>query len=251
MGRRRTELVSAFGLLTRLPVADLTPPGDYADPARAVWAYPLAGLAVGLIGGLVYWLAAALAIPPMIAGVLALGAMVLATGGLHEDGLADTADGLGGGRDKARKLEIMRDSRIGSYGVIALVLVFALRLGAIAELAAPAAVVAALVGAAVLSRGVMGPLMHLLGPARTDGLSAGVGQPDGNAATECAAIAAILAFLVLSPGVAVVAMMAAVLAAAVVGWLASRQIGGQTGDIVGAAGIAAECAALTAIVATA
>ena len=120
MGRRRTELVSAFGLLTRLPVADLTPPGDYADPARAVWAYPLAGLAVGLIGGLVYWLAAALAIPPMIAGVLALGAMVLATGGLHEDGLADTADGLGGGRDKARKLEIMRDSRIGSYGVIAL-----------------------------------------------------------------------------------------------------------------------------------
>lgn len=251
MGTRRAELVSAFGLLTRLPVTGLAPPGVYADRADSVWAYPFAGLAVGLIGGLTYWLVAYLGVPAMIAGVIALGAMVLTTGGLHEDGLADAADGLGGGTDKARKLEIMRDSRIGSYGVIALVLVFALRLGAIVTLADVSAVAAALIGAAVLSRGVMGPFMHFIGPARSDGLSAGVGRPGGRVGAESAAIAALLAFLVLSPGVAVAALVAVVLATAAVAWLAQRQIGGQTGDIVGAAGIAAECAALTVIAAAA
>ncbi|WP_436638579.1 adenosylcobinamide-GDP ribazoletransferase [Microbaculum sp. FT89] len=246
---RLSELVSAFGLLTRLPVARIVPGTDYADAGRSVWAYPLVGVVVGLIGGVAYWLLAFIGVTPLIAGAIALGAMVLATGGLHEDGLADTADGFGGGAEREDKLEIMRDSRIGSYGVMALVLVFALRLGAISALAGTGAVLGALVASAALSRGGMGLFMRLIEPARTDGLSAGVGSLDGSAAAEAAAISILIAFLVLTPGAAILAVVFAALAVVAVGVLALRQIGGQTGDVVGAAGIAAECAALTAIVA--
>ena len=187
----------------------------------------------------------------MVAAVFAIGAMVLSTGGLHEDGLADTADGFGGGADKERKLEIMRDSRIGSYGVIALVLVFALRIGTITALGDPAAVVAVLVATAALSRGGMGLFMHWIDRARSEGLSASVGRPDAGRSAEAAALAALIVFLVLSPGAAFAAVLAAALGMSVIGVLAIRQIGGQTGDVVGAAGIAAECLALTAIVAAA
>jgi adenosylcobinamide-GDP ribazoletransferase len=248
---RLAELVSAFGLLTRLPADRFAPEAGYADAGGSVWAYPLVGVVVGLIGGIAYWLLSSLGVPPMVAGVFALSAMVLATGGLHEDGLADTADGFGGGADKDRKLEIMRDSRIGSYGVIALVLVFALRIGAIAALADTAAVMAALVAAGALSRGGMGLFMRWIERARSDGLSAGVGRPEGGRSAEAAALAALIGFLVLSPGAAFAALVGAIIGVAAVGFLAIRQIGGQTGDVVGAAGIAAECLALTAIVAVA
>jgi len=248
---RLAELVSAFGLLTRLPAGRVAPQAGYADAGNSVWAYPLAGVAVGVIGGLVYWLASMLGVPPMVAAVFAFAAMVLSTGGLHEDGLADTADGFGGGAEKERKLEIMRDSRIGSYGVIALVLVFALRIGAVAALADSAAVMAALVATAALSRGGMGLFMCWIDRARSDGLSAGVGRPDAGRSAEAAALAALIGFLMLSPGAAFAAVLGAALGMLVIGVLAIRQIGGQTGDVVGAAGIAAECLALTAIVAVA
>jgi adenosylcobinamide-GDP ribazoletransferase len=248
---RLAEFVSAFGLLSRLPADRLAPQAGYADAGNSVWAYPLVGVAVGAIGGLVYWLATSLGVPPMVAAVFAIGAMVLSTGGLHEDGLADTADGFGGGADKERKLEIMRDSRIGSYGVIALVLVFALRIGTITALGDPAAVVAVLVAAAALSRGGMGLFMHLIDQARSEGLSASVGRPDVGRSAEAAALAALIGFLVLPPGAALVAVIGATFGMSAVGIFAIRQIGGQTGDVVGAAGIAAECLALTAIVAVA
>ena len=91
---RQAELAAAFGLLSRLPTARLAPGGTYADPSVSVWAYPLVGIVVGAIGGIVYALAAAIGVPPTIAGVLAFAALALATGAMHEDGLADTADGL-------------------------------------------------------------------------------------------------------------------------------------------------------------
>lgn len=248
---RLAELGSAFALLTRLPVARLLPGNGSAEASKSVWAYPFAGAVVGLVGGIVYAVLAALDVPPFVAAAFALGALVLATGGLHEDGLADTADGFGGGSDRDRKLEIMRDSRIGTYGVVALVLVFALRFGAISALAGAGAVVAALVASAALSRGGMGLFMLLIPPARSNGLSAGVGHPDDAASVEAAAIAALIGFLVLSPGAAIAALVAAAAGFVIVGALALRQIRGQTGDVVGAAGIVAECAALTAIVAVA
>jgi adenosylcobinamide-GDP ribazoletransferase len=95
------------------------------------------GALVGACGALAYWGAAAVGLPPFVAGVLAVAATLLVTGALHEDGLADTADGFGAGVTRERKLEIMRDSRIGTYGVAALVLSILLRAGAVASLVEP------------------------------------------------------------------------------------------------------------------
>src|SRR5205823_1129594 len=101
------------------------------DIARGSWAAPVAGAAVGLLGAMVYWIGHLMGLPPFLSAGLVLAATLAVTGCLHEDGLADTADGFGG-RDRVRKLEIMRDSRIGTYGVCALVLSLLLRAGALA-----------------------------------------------------------------------------------------------------------------------
>jgi adenosylcobinamide-GDP ribazoletransferase len=216
-----------------------------------VWAYPIAGAVTGLIGGLVYWILHSIGVPPALAAVFAVGALMVATGALHDDGFGDTADGFGGGSDRERKLEIMRDSRVGSYAVVALVLVLALRIVAIGLLACPGAVFAALVATGALSRGGIGLFMSVIPAARVDGMSAAVGIPSGARSAEGAAIALLVAFLVLSPGAAILALVFAALGMAIVGYLAVRQIDGQTGDVIGAAVVVAECAALTAIVAVA
>ncbi|MCJ9706777.1 adenosylcobinamide-GDP ribazoletransferase, partial [Bradyrhizobium sp. SHOUNA76] len=108
------DLRMAASFVTILPVASSKPAGDGAV-ARATWALPVAGLLVGLAGALVYKMASRFGLTPNLAALLALATTALITGALHEDGLADTADGLGGGRTRERKLEIMRDSRIGTY----------------------------------------------------------------------------------------------------------------------------------------
>ncbi|RIK85995.1 MAG: adenosylcobinamide-GDP ribazoletransferase, partial [Hyphomicrobiales bacterium] len=117
--------------------------------AETQWAAPVAGALVGLGVGAVAWLALALGLPASLAAAFALAAGIAVTGALHEDGLADTADGFGGGRDRDGKLAIMRDSRIGSYGVLALGLSLIARWAALAALAAasPAAALAAAVAA--------------------------------------------------------------------------------------------------------
>ncbi|WP_181180926.1 adenosylcobinamide-GDP ribazoletransferase, partial [Paracoccus sp. FO-3] len=154
MARLLAQAALALVWLTRLPVGRLLP----ASPptlAQAAWAFPLVGLAVGFIGAAVLGLAALAGLPGMVAALLAVGAMILATGALHEDGLADCADGSGGAT-RERRLEIMRDSRIGSYGVLALVLVTGLRVAAIAALVAqPWLAAAAVAGLAAASRAGM------------------------------------------------------------------------------------------------
>lgn len=239
------DLPAALGLLTRLPV-----PVDgtraMARGAAAAWAYPLAGATVGALAGAVHGLALWLGLPQALAAGLAVGALVIITGALHEDGLADTADGLWGGWTRERRLEIMRDSRIGSYGVVALVLVIGLRTGALAALP-PAWVWLALVGGGALSRAAMVGVWAMLPPARPDGLSATTGQPRTRTA-----------WLALGLGVGAAALtcgMAGALAAtvglggaAVVGLVARTKIGGQTGDVLGAAQQVAETATLLALV---
>jgi cobalamin synthase len=117
----RVDLAAALTFLTRLPLPEaVTEPDRPPDLARATRAMPLAGAAIGLGGGAVYWLSAGLGLTPAIAGLLAVAATILVTGALHEDGLADSADGLFAGAESARRLEIMRDSRIGAYGTLAL-----------------------------------------------------------------------------------------------------------------------------------
>jgi adenosylcobinamide-GDP ribazoletransferase len=157
INERLGELIAAFALLTRLPVGRLDLPAPQ-DPAASAWAFPLVGAATGLIGGLTYALLFALSVPPLLAGLFAIAAMIVITGAMHEDGLADAADGLAG-QTREQRLDIMRDSRIGTYGVLALILSIGIRASALALLAEPGLVAAALVTAMAASRASATTLM--------------------------------------------------------------------------------------------
>lgn len=154
---RPGDLSEAVGLLTRLPVAS-----EGGRGVKAAWAWPVAGALVAAIAGVAGWIALAVGLPPALASALVLGLMVILTGAMHEDGLADCADGFWGGWAVECRLEIMKDSRIGTYGVIALVLSLLMRWSAIAALAEAGTLIAPLVAAAALSRFPMVALMWRL-----------------------------------------------------------------------------------------
>ncbi|MDA9545789.1 MULTISPECIES: adenosylcobinamide-GDP ribazoletransferase [unclassified Bradyrhizobium] len=227
------DLRMATSFVTILPLASSKPAGDGAI-ARATWALPVAGLLVGLAGALVYKIATRCGLTPSLAALLALATTALITGALHEDGLADTADGLGGGRTSERKLEIMRDSRIGTYGVCALILSFGLRWSALATIANPWAVMLALCAAHVAARAGVPAFMSLVPSARPDGLSASAGAPPGRSIAIAFALGTLALALALGPAKALVGLILLSLAGLLLARLAIRQIGGQTGDILGA-----------------
>ena len=225
------EFRRAASFLTRLPFPPAAP--AEAGLAAASWAFPLVGILVGLIAGIAYALARALHLPAAAASLIALGIGILVTGGLHEDGLADTADALGGA-GRAAKLAIMRDSRIGSYGVLALILGIGLRAAGLAAIGSSGGVLAALVAAHAVGRGVLPLVLRALEPARSDGLGAGAGRPDAMVAWTAAGIAGVVALFALDflPGLA--ALIAAAAAVSLAAALARRQFGGYTGDVLGA-----------------
>lgn len=235
-------------LLTRLPVGWLLA-GAGPPPGRCVWAYPVIGGVVGGLGALVYAMGWRAGVGPALAAIWSLGAMAVVTGGLHEDGLADTADGFGGGRTRERKLDIMRDSRIGSYGVLALLLALSARAASLAVIEQPARVAAALIAAASLGRGGIGVLLLALRPARDDGLGVMLGDVDKVRAALGPVLAAALAFALLPAGLAAGAVGASLLIALALAALARRQIGGYTGDVLGACVVATECGVLTLLAA--
>ena len=236
------EIGLAAGFLTRLPWPGALP--QDRPLMDAAWAFPVAGVAVGRAAAAGWWLADGLGLPATVAAIVAVGVSALATGALHEDGLADLADGFGGGRDPAAKRRIMRDSHIGSYGVLALVLVTAAKLAALAALPDPGTAAVALVAAHALGRATIPALAWWQPPAAADGSGRSAGRPDAAGALSAAAIGAVLALLVLPGGIGLAAALAAAAAAAAVGWLARRQIGGVTGDVFGAAEQAGELAVL-------
>lgn len=234
-----TDLAAAFSLLTRLPV----PAISEAPSPRAAWAWPVAGAAIGAVAAIAASAATALSLPAGVAAAIALVAAALLTGGLHEDGLADTADGLMGGCTKERRLEIMKDSRIGSYGTLALLLVTLVRWSALATLVAAGQHWAALIAAGAISRAPMAVLIAHLPNARGTGLAHLTGQPPRNAVLGALVIAA--TFALLSTGLALVPMvLAAAATTALLRRAAQQRIGGQTGDILGASQQLAEAAAL-------
>ncbi|HEX3500198.1 MAG TPA: adenosylcobinamide-GDP ribazoletransferase [Stellaceae bacterium] len=233
----RDDLVAAASFLTRLPLAGLAAPQSPmpARPLASVMrAFPLVGILVGVAGWAVFALADAFALPAMICALLAVATTVAVTGALHEDGLADTADGFGGGAERTRKLAIMRDSRSGAYGVLALVFSVALRAAALAALP-PSRAGLALVAAHTVSHAGIPLVMRWLEPARDDGLGAGAGQPDDAAILWCLAIALVVALLCLGGGPGLAGLVVAAGAVAALAALARRQIGGYTGDVLGAA----------------
>src|ERR1051326_1515137 len=231
------DLRVATAFLTRIPM----PHPEGARPpnfGRMQRVFPLIGAAIGALVGLAYLGLLLIGLPVLAAAALALGASALLTGALHEDGLADVADGFGGGRDRDAKLEIMRDSRLGTYGALILMVSF------VAKLAALATLPPALAAAHALGRGVL-PLMALNLPyARNEGLAANAGRPDFATATGSAALALIIALLALPWTAALAAALAAGAVALALSVLAQRQIGGQTGDVLGAAEQGCETAIL-------
>jgi adenosylcobinamide-GDP ribazoletransferase len=237
----------ALAFLTRLPAREVRPWGA-ADLAASVPWFPVVGALVGLAGAIAYALAIWAGLPPLPAATVALGATIWLTGALHEDGLADVADGFGGGRTRDDKLAIMRDPRIGSYGALALVLALLARAGALAALAEPLAVAAALIAAGTVSRAALPVIMTALPQARLDGLAASAGQPHPLRAAAAVLIAALLALLLLG-GTALAALVAGALGVLAVALLARRQIAGYTGDVLGAVQQLAEIGVLFAAVA--
>ncbi len=237
------DLRTGFELLTRLPV----PASLHAPRSDAAWCWPIVGVVIaglGLGGGI---LANQIGLPFATAALIMIVITTFASGALHEDGLADCADGFYGGRDKARRLAIMKDSQIGSYGTLALVLVVFLRWTALTALLSAGAYAQVFLAAA-LSRAVMAAVMAALPNARGDGLSQSVGSPSSTAAGAALSLAILFGFIFVgSDSVAVVVVTMGF--AAVVAVVAKTKIGGQTGDVLGATQQISEIGALLTAVA--
>src|SRR3984885_7551526 len=234
------DIAGALRFFTRLRVGE-PEPGAPLDIDRIAWAAPVAGVVVGLVGALILALAALLGLPPLLRAGLVTAVLVVATGALHEDGLADVADGFGGGTTRARKLEIMRDSRVGAYGAIALALALTLRVGALTTALDGGFWRASLslILVAALSRPSALTPLALLPPARADGAGAAAGRLDSNALTaawgSALVIAVALGLVALGVAHALLAALLSGAGALLMVALARRAIGGQTGDVAGAA----------------
>ncbi len=239
------DIVVAGAFLTRLPFR-LRTGASLGDLAQAARAFPLIGLGIGALGGAALWLADGTGLGPQAATLIGLAVMAWLTGALHEDGLADVADAMGGA-SRERRLAIMRDSRIGSFGVVALIFAIGIKWAAISGLPGSATAWAAMAAAAALSRAVMVPCMAMLRPARADGLGHGAGRPDGLGAALALALGGVFAVVLLGWGVGLAALGAALLAVIVLGRVAEARFGGYTGDVLGAVQQVAECFVLIAV----
>ena len=227
-----TDFTQATVVLTRIPIGVAA-----AEPgavAAAAWAFPLVGAGVGGIVAIVFFAAELLRLGPIPAALLAVLAGIAVTGALHEDGLADTADGFGGGRDRDRKLAIMRDSRQGTYGIIAIAGSIGLRAAAIGAAGDPIDAGLALIAAHAMSRALLPVTMRVLAPAREEGLGATAGQPSIAGAAVSMAIGVLVSLAALGPVRGLVAIAVASAAVALTALLAQRQVGGYTGDVLGA-----------------
>jgi hypothetical protein len=181
------DVIAACGLLTRLPL----PQRAVTAGPRAAWAWPVVGAVVGFLSAAAGALALWLGLPVGVAAAVALATSAMVTGGLHEDGLADTADGLFGGWTRERRLEIMKDSRIGSYGMLALMITGLARWSALTALIATPNVLLTLIaagartesrrptlGVSVRAPVIMNPACCCMSCARRSGLPASLRKAD-------------------------------------------------------------------------
>ena len=224
---------------------------------RAFQAAPIVGLTTGLIGALVYALGFwAFGGSVHIAATLAVAAQVMSTGAFHEDGFADFFDGVGGGQTSQARLEIMRDSRIGTYGSAALLLALILKIFLISEIAQVWQAGLCLIISGTLARVALVHFMAMVKPAAEDGISAAAGQPTTFEATTAtimggviAAVGVVMAFQLGFIMPAIGAVVGAAIGALAIGFLSVKHLGGQTGDALGASAVAAELGALAGLVA--
>jgi adenosylcobinamide-GDP ribazoletransferase len=238
------SFLHAIGFFTRLPVR-ASDSGELPRLNEAAIMFPFAGLAIGLLTGIVWFLAAHL-LPSLPAAGVAIAAGMLLTGALHEDGLSDTADGLGGGSGKERALEIMRDSRIGAYGASALVVSIGLRWTALAEFS-PFHGLLALAAVHMTSRTAILPALAFSSYARDKGLGSTVSDGiSSNTFWIATVITVLLAGAVAGPAGWIAAALGLFAARITLAWLEKR-LGGYTGDGLGAMEQIAEITTLLAL----
>ncbi|MBP0614386.1 adenosylcobinamide-GDP ribazoletransferase [Jiella sp. KSK16Y-1] len=212
-------------------------------------AFPIVGLIAAAPAAILLLVLPELGLSPLVAGIVALAALAAMTGALHEDGLADVADGLFGHQPRERALEIMHDSRVGSYGAIALALSLGLRAALLAELCAsrPLTAAFAVLAASAFSRGAMAAFWALTPSALDTGLAARVGQPSNGKGLAAIGLGAAIGIVLTVPLVGPISVLAAAIAAVALTLFRRfilRRIGGQTGDCLGAAQQLCEIAVL-------
>ncbi|EJL51427.1 cobalamin-5-phosphate synthase [Rhizobium sp. CF122] len=254
IGKYATDVARAVAFLSRIPM----PPSAFADfngkLDRASRAFPVAGIVIALLPALVFLVMLCLRADRLMSAFAALAVQTALTGALHEDGLADCADGLGGGRDREHALTIMKDSRIGTFGAIALILSFALRaaaLAAVARAAPPLAAALAIPAIACISRGALVWHWHRLPSAKPDGVAAAAGQPGEGAMHMALVTGGLLAALLLWPSLDLLPVVCALLACGLSVMAFTRyvrhKLAGHTGDTLGAAQQISEIAAVCAL----
>lgn len=249
LGRLPSDTVATLSFFSRFPVR--TPPGPF-DLRQSAGAWPAAGFLLALLPAGALLLLRAADFPPSVAALVALAVYALLTGALHEDGLSDTADGFGGGRTRDQKLAIMRDSRLGTFGALVLFFALVLKATALATIAwSPGHAAVALLGAAVLSRSMALWHWNSALPARSDGLACAAGRPDWMA-LWIGLLLGLIAALALLALFGLSGLMGVLLAAVGVGLFSSlcrSQVGGHTGDTIGAAQQVAEVLILVGLTA--
>ncbi len=247
----RDDIMSSIAFLTRLPL----PVSEGLRARRiseAMRGFPLAGALIGLMAGLVYWVAGIFALPHFLCAALAIVAGLLATGTFHEDGFADVWDGVGGGQTKEAKLHIMHDSRLGTYGTCALICALLIKVGALWQIGnyeGHLQALGALMATGALSRAALVAASHTLPLAQVDGQASGAGQASFDHVREGALVALIVAVLTIGVLETIVCVLA--IAATTYLWteFLKRQIGGQTGDALGSVQVMSELAGLLVLAA--
>jgi adenosylcobinamide-GDP ribazoletransferase len=241
IGREIGHFFVGIMFLTRLPV----PSGlRHVDGrlARSARYFPLVGVLIGVLAAGAFWATSTL-MPASIAAMLTLAVTLMITGALHEDGLADCCDGIGGGASREHTLEIMRDSRIGTYGAAGLILSLGLRWAAIASFTAAEGLLGLII-AHSLSRAMIPPVLVSAKYARTRGLASSVAEGVSSWEAAFAVMLAVGVALIGGPVAGIAALAAASLGAAVTLMILVRRLGGYTGDGLGAIQQVAEIAVL-------
>ncbi|MGF1620521.1 MAG: adenosylcobinamide-GDP ribazoletransferase [Rhodomicrobiaceae bacterium] len=247
--RRLEELGLAAGLLTRIPLPAFKR-HTRATLGTAFWAYPLVGALIGVLSAIAFWLSVTAGFSSTACAYIAIIASLLAGGAFHEDGLSDLWDGLGGGKTKEAKLKIMRDSRIGAYGALALLLTLGLQAEFIVNLQHYTGLlptIAAIIAAETLARGVIALPLATLPPARKDGLGSLMTNMRPETYAAAIAISLVVAFVLLGLNSGMLILGGAI-GAAVITLLARSFLGGFTGDVLGATAATARMTALGFVV---
>jgi adenosylcobinamide-GDP ribazoletransferase len=248
------DTIRALGFLSLLPLPSSAFDGDDGRVSAHSWAFPLAGALIALIPSIVLLICGGLSANALLSATLAVVALVAVTGALHEDGLADSADGLFAAGGREERLTIMKDSRNGTFGTLALILGQSVRIAALAAIAAhsPHTAAAALPISAAVSRAAMVWHWFRLPPARPDGTAAAAGRPDLDTVWTACAVAMVVSIVMalagggagLGTGLSLTAAAGAALAFT---RLCEVRIGGHTGDTIGATQQLCEFAMLAAL----